>query len=114
MSEMPQCYRLVKRKARKDHKCCECRGLIPKGESYNYHSGIWNGEPESYKVCVDCDALREKIRNECDLYPDEAPALANMVYDVSDYDECTGYRAEFNAICDKRRSAINQPPKDKT
>ena len=62
--EMPAVYDCEKRKARKDHVCYECGGVIKKGEQYNYHHGIWNGEPGDFKICVDCDVLREQVRGE--------------------------------------------------
>jgi len=105
MSESPTVYNLLKRKARKLHKCCECDGWISKGEVYNLHTGLWNCEWNSFKVCVDCEDLRDKIKKECDLYQDEVPALGQMFVELADYDECTGYSAELSAIYDKRTSA---------
>jgi hypothetical protein len=58
MSELPQAYGCELRKARKPHKCCECRGLISAGENYHYHHGVWDGNADSFKVCADCEALR--------------------------------------------------------
>lgn len=49
------------RRARKEHRCDECRKAIEKGQSYKYISGKWDGEISVYKVCTDCDTLREKI-----------------------------------------------------
>ena len=112
MGELSSCYSLKKRKARKQHKCCECKGVIQAGEVYNLHSGIWNCEPASFKVCADCEELRDRIRSECDLSPDEAPALSNMRYDLRDYDEETGYLSAFLAICEKRaEKKLSSPEK---
>lgn len=61
MCEMPSVYGVDHPKARKAHKCCECRGTIPAGEQYNKHHGIWDGSADTFKVCVDCDALRDDI-----------------------------------------------------
>ena len=61
MSDYPECFRHVTRKARKPHKCCECRGVISAGEKYHYTSGIWDGRAESYKECSDCHELRDTI-----------------------------------------------------
>lgn len=54
----PACMRTVKRKARKDHACCECRRTIKAGTVYEFVSGIWDGEPSSYKTCARCVVLR--------------------------------------------------------
>lgn len=58
MSEYPSAYGQEIRKARKAHRCCECWGTIEAGEQYHYHHGVWDGQGRSYKVCVDCEALR--------------------------------------------------------
>lgn len=51
--EYPECFRRVLRKARKPHRCCECRGVIQRGEVYTYMSGIWD-YPQSFKTCPEC------------------------------------------------------------
>lgn len=53
----PKCFQVITRKARKEHKCCECRKVIEKGEHYEYCSGIWD-DPDSYKTCQSCVELR--------------------------------------------------------
>jgi len=57
MSEMPSAFNSITRKARKEHKCCECGVEIKKGDKYRYSSGIWDGEPDSYKQCSDCHEI---------------------------------------------------------
>ena len=84
MCEMPSCYGHKERKARKAHKCCECRGTILPDEKYHYHHGIWDGSALDYKVCVDCEALR----SECDRdarYDERTPfeGLIDSVQQVS-------------------------------
>lgn len=54
-------YDIAKLKARKTNKCCECRGTIEKGEVYHAHSGLGDGQWWNFKVCIDCDALRDEI-----------------------------------------------------
>ncbi len=102
MSEMPDVYRLSERKARKDHQCCECKGVIGKGEKYNYHSGIWNGEPASYKVCLDCDALRKQVMIDYMLYPEEVPSFGGLGDDLEG-----DHQIEFNRIREMRRGVYN-------
>lgn len=58
MCEYPAVYHMKPLRARKEHRCCECHGKILKGESYNYHSGVWDGQGRSFKVCPECDLLR--------------------------------------------------------
>ena len=54
----PSAFTEKERKARKPHKCCECGHEITVGEKYQYVSGIWDGEPDSYKTCLSCVTLR--------------------------------------------------------
>lgn len=56
--DMPRAYREITRKARKEHRCCECNLVIPAGDTYQYISGIWDGSPDSYKTCMNCVYVR--------------------------------------------------------
>jgi len=87
MIDYPSCYQMDQPKAKKVHKCCECHGEIPIGEIYNLHHGIWNHEPASYKVCRDCDALRDECDK--DAMADEITpfgGLSDTVIELSDHD----------------------------
>ena len=53
-----QCHTETIRKARKDHQCYECGEPIAKGTQYEYVSGIWEGEPTSFKTCLACVDVR--------------------------------------------------------
>jgi hypothetical protein len=57
--EGPSCYKQKIRKARKTHRCHECFKDILPGEKYENISGIWDGDPSSYKTCLDCKSLRD-------------------------------------------------------
>lgn len=84
--DLPKAFREYQRKARKDHKCCECRRLILKGSHYIYSSGIWDGGPDSYKTCIRCDRLRKRAikRYEPD-FPDEGPAFGLLLDWIREY-----------------------------
>ena len=56
---MPSCFREIYRVARKRHKCCECGGIIEPLDVYQYISGVWDGEPESFKTCTPCVEARD-------------------------------------------------------
>lgn len=56
----PSCHSQRTRKARKPHRCSECREEIPAGAAYEYVSGIWDGSPSVYK----CRAV-EARDNKC-------------------------------------------------
>jgi len=55
--ERPDLYEERVIKARKDHRCYECSGVIPKGEHYNRAKGMWDGEFSSFATCGDCKAM---------------------------------------------------------
>lgn len=66
MSETPSAFKTVTRKARKEHKCCECRDDIYIGEEYQYSSGIWDGEPDSFKQCLCCAKVMRAVASSND------------------------------------------------
>lgn len=60
--ETPLCHTETRPKARKEHTCCECRGIIMPGETYQVVSGVWSGGagPARFKTCWDCMDLRRR------------------------------------------------------
>lgn len=48
----------TKRKARKDHKCYECRQTIQKGDVYQWTKALLEGEWEVYRFCLPCWQIR--------------------------------------------------------
>ena len=50
------------RTAAKNHKCCECRDVISKGETYHVTSGRWDDSMKSFKTCAYCARLRIAAR----------------------------------------------------
>lgn len=102
MSEIPSCFSAKIRKARVMHKCCECRQPINPGDQYRYSSGIWGGEPETFKQCLICAEIWDvasEINRENNGYPEEGPAFGDLIGWV--LDEIDSYpeqisRFEFN------------------
>lgn len=54
----PECFTDSIRKARKEHKCCECGDAIKRGDKYEETTGIWDGKPNRYRTCLDCLSVR--------------------------------------------------------
>ncbi len=46
------------RKARKEHKCCECRRIIFVGETYVHDRGKFDGDIFTAKTCSHCTEIR--------------------------------------------------------
>lgn len=78
MSDYPDVYRCTSRVARKPHICFECQGAISKGERYNHHHGVWDGRGDDFRVCVDCDELREHFDQHAGHY-DERVCFGGLV-----------------------------------
>ncbi len=70
--------------ARKQHKCCECRGAIKPGERYHKFVGVWSGEFESFTRCVDCEAMAEEVNKGRDF--DDQITLGGLLEDCSERD----------------------------
>ncbi len=55
--ESGEFYAETKPRAAKEHKCCECRAIIPKGEVHVYAKGKNDGMFWDYRVCSACDEI---------------------------------------------------------
>jgi len=73
MNDMPECYIQKRVKARKSHYCHECCGVIRRNEKYYRHSGIWNHEPMRFKVCLNCERLRQSLDQDTIYREEETP-----------------------------------------
>lgn len=73
----PEAFITKTRKARKKHRCCECGVTINPGDRYQYSSGIWDGEPDSYKQCQTCYQVFEWAAGQAE-YNDEVPLFGSL------------------------------------
>jgi hypothetical protein len=48
-------------KARKPHKCYECRREIPVGAQYEYVAGKYDGDFFTHKTCLVCAEIRDSF-----------------------------------------------------
>ena len=46
-------------KARKNHSCCECAGVIVVGSQYERVVGKWDEDISVYKTCLPCAEIRQ-------------------------------------------------------
>ena len=44
--------------ARKEHKCCECYGVVQPGQQYSLVTGCWDGDMDTFKTCMPCVEAR--------------------------------------------------------
>lgn len=61
----PSLYVRTTRKARKQHKCSECRRSIEPGETYQHVAGVWDGGMSTYKTCQHCVAGQNLLIDKC-------------------------------------------------
>lgn len=52
-------------KARKEHKCAECRRVIRVGETYRSDRYLFESEFNIHKVCAHCMVVRWWLSDEC-------------------------------------------------
>lgn len=55
--ESPEFYAQSHPRAAKEHKCCECGDVIPKGARHLYARGKSDGMFWDYRVCAACDEI---------------------------------------------------------
>lgn len=96
-SDRPDFYRETKRRARIEHACCACYEKIRRGDTYVVIAGRWDGEVESFKQCLRCNAMmmgiydvtRELVDIQLDcgadpFEPGEAPDLEYLAFQTPD------------------------------
>ena len=76
------CSRDEKPTARKEHKCCECKRTIKKGEKYSYFFGVWYEDgygkfTGAYKTCLECEKDWCKILG---VFHERGEDEANIVF----------------------------------
>jgi hypothetical protein len=52
--DAPAFYNKAIRRARKEHKCCECGGRILPGDQYEHVAGVWEGNFDTFMTCERC------------------------------------------------------------
>ena len=55
------CLSSTRPKARKEHKCNECKRIIPIGDKYLREVTLYDGEVEAWKTCKDCESIRDNF-----------------------------------------------------
>lgn len=82
-------------KARKDHRCAECGGLIRKGVVYHKQTGIYDSHPYTWSVHKDCAQLFFKMNDDSGSWIDDQTRLSDF-----SLEEIQDYRGYFpHAVC---------------
>jgi len=59
--ESPSVDRTTRHRAKKEWKCCACRGPILRGELYTYSFMVFDGDADERRRCARCDAIYEHL-----------------------------------------------------
>lgn len=57
--EAAEVYDVSRPKAAKEHRCSECRGVIPRGATHELVSMLFDGEWSKWRTCSSCSDIRE-------------------------------------------------------
>ena len=74
-------------RARKDHRCYECGRVIPKGETYHKQTGIFDGDPYTWKAHKQCAKLYWALNRENFIWAD---AMTTSDFDMEDIEVFRG------------------------
>lgn len=66
--EMPSFFDVATPRARKAHRCDECRRTIEPGETYQRITGKWDGDIATYNRCAHCHAAIVAIEELADKF----------------------------------------------
>ena len=70
-------------KARKIHKCCECRRPIKIGDEYERVAGVWDGDFAHFKTCERCAGLRAALAEVlCPCYGGLREGYSDYLHDL--------------------------------
>lgn len=109
-NESPSAYWETRPKAKKRHKCDECRGWIEPGETYLAVRGVWDGDPLSFKQCPDCLDLIEWAKKQSECLCLSFGEVHSVIIEDSHESGDDAYKREaharIKAIRAKRREAV--------
>lgn len=97
-------------KAKKQHRCCECRGWIEPGEVYWRVRGVWDGEAQTFSMCTDCEDIKAWASEGTDCF---CWSFGSVLTDALDFMHESGdaaliaeAKARVKAVRQKRREKI--------
>lgn len=94
--EYPAFLSVKTRRAKKEHKCCECLGTIPFCAQYEVATGKWDGEFVEFKTCLQCVALRKEV------FEKSCYVLGGISEEISQFDE-ENYTKPIKLFIERRK-----------
>ncbi len=101
--EAPAVYEEVTRRARKRHRCGECRALIEPGQRYEETRCLWEGQWSTHKTCVACSVIGRTLLG-CYGLGGLAECLSED-FDFSDRVDSRDARIAYAGMLRRRRHA---------
>jgi len=78
-------------KAKKEHTCRECKEKIQKGDTYEYTTGVWDGDFDTIKTCMRCVGVRDTLCKSGYYYGE----VREQIYEACGIDYITGEMAKW-------------------
>ena len=101
-----ECYSETRvNKARKDHKCADCMGVIKKGDGYVRIGYVFDGSGRTVKRCGDCHAVRcmvNEVGGNCTCLP-----MDGLYWELQEHAHENGI-GKFGAIFGAYNAAAKQ------
>lgn len=91
------------RRAKKRHRCGECRGLIEPGQHYWESRGMWDGEWNMFRTCGSCFVLGHNLVA-CYTFCNLLECIAEE-FDLWDRRNCREVRAACAGMLRRSRHA---------
>ncbi|NOV25928.1 hypothetical protein E5S69_20715 [Cupriavidus necator] len=88
--DAPEFYVQATHKARKAHRCNECRRQIKAGENYERASGKWDGQVDFFKTCEHCVSIRQWVKAHV---PCACLSHGNLIEDAIEYGRAYAHEA---------------------
>lgn len=80
----PSVFRESFPEARHQHTCCECRGMIRVGETYQRVVGLWEGDWDTFATCLECVKWRRAVTEDRNPYPC-TPGFGSLEEELREY-----------------------------
>jgi hypothetical protein len=99
--------------ARKAHRCYECGGNIAPGDRYERASGIWEQQPQNFKTCVHCLAMRDLVASHLRCFCwEHGNLIENIVEAVRESDDIPGLKMAVGRLVVAGRRARSLSAKE--
>lgn len=101
--DRPKVFKEIPRRARKRHRCGECRGLIRPGHHYWETRGLWDGQWRTHRTCGACFVVGNDLLD-CYAFGELGECLDNDL-GIGDRYRGSEARSAYAGLMRRRRQA---------